>query len=93
MSYADTIKQDIDEPRLVDKWNFDLSKGLWWQMHNTKWTLKDYNQYLAEPNTLVNPWRSVKMFDNWILEVATRSPWYSFPLCIFPITVYYMLQN
>jgi len=93
MSYADKIKQDIDEPRLVDKWGFDFNKGLWWQMHNTKWTLKEYNEYLELPKTLVNPWRSVKLFDNWLLEFVTRAPWYGTPIGIYPITIYYMLQN
>jgi 4-hydroxysphinganine ceramide fatty acyl 2-hydroxylase len=93
VSYADTIKQDVDDKKLVDKWGFDLSKGLFWQLWNTNWTLKDYNDYVENPNTLLNPWRTIKIFDFFLFDWLTYSPWWSLPLCFAPIIGYHLTLN
>ena len=62
-------------------------------MLQTNWTLSDYNKYLEEPKTLVNPWRSVRMFDNWFMETITMGPWQLTPIGILPIVIYYLSQN
>ena len=40
MEGAEAIKQDAFSPKLVEPFTFDPSKGLWWQMMNTKWNLE-----------------------------------------------------
>lgn len=62
-------------------------------MLKTKWTLEEYNKYLEEPKTLCNPWRSVRLFDNPIIEAITMGPWYLTPICILPWVLYLLSLN
>jgi len=84
----DSIEQSIKDPEVNDQWGFDYSKGIFYQMCNTKWTIKDYQHFLDEPKILLNPWRSVTIFDNIVLECLTRGPWWAIPLGILPIAFY-----
>jgi 4-hydroxysphinganine ceramide fatty acyl 2-hydroxylase len=63
------------------------------QLLNTKWTLKDYLEYLDEPKILINPWRSIILFDNPLLEAITIAPWYMIPLGILPIAWFLLTLN
>ena len=56
----------------------------------TEWTLEEYVQYLEEPKILLNPWRQVKLFDNWFLENFTQGPWWMVPVCTLPVSYYFM---
>ena len=58
-----------------------------------KWTLGEYIEYLEEPKILINPWRSVRLFDNDLLETLTMGPWYMIPLGILPIVWYLLTLN
>jgi hypothetical protein len=93
LPYADDVPQLSESPKLKEKWKFDYCRGMFYQMMQTDWTLADYNKYLEEPKTLVNPWRSVRMFDNWLLETITMGPWQLTPLGILPIVFYFLNQN
>jgi len=42
---AENITQDKLSPTLREPFEFDLSKGHWWQMMWTEWTLEDYVNY------------------------------------------------
>lgn len=87
---AQNIKQDAFSPKLKEKFNFDPSKGLWWQMLFTQWNLEEYNEYLDNPKLLITPWRSVRLFDNWFIETATMGPFYMTPLTVTPIVLYFL---
>ena len=86
---ANKIHQDIDDLHLTWKeWDLDYSKGLWWQMMNLNWTLKEYRKFIDQPKSLLNPWRSVRFFDNIILETITMGPWFLTPVVILPLVIY-----
>ena len=76
MEGALKIEQDAFSPKIREKYQFDLNKGLWWQMMNTNWNLEEYNDYLDNPKVLINPWRPMKLFDNVFLETITQGPWF-----------------
>ena len=87
-----STKQDAYSPKLKEKFSFDLNKGLWWQMMNTKWNLEEYNDYIDQPKHLFNPLRSVRLFDNTFLETVTMGPWQLTPMAVIPIAYYFMSQ-
>jgi len=35
-----------------------------WQVLKARMNMKDYHEFLEQPRTLVNPWRTVRLFDN-----------------------------
>jgi 4-hydroxysphinganine ceramide fatty acyl 2-hydroxylase len=78
---------------MKEKYEFDTTKGLWWQMMWTPWTLEEYIQYLEEPKVLINPWRNVKLFDNWFFEEITQGPYWMTPVVTFPVAYYYWTQR
>jgi len=55
--------------------------------------MAQYREYLDKPKTLVNPWRSVKLFDNIILETVTMGPWQLTPIGFLPWVVYFLMIN
>jgi 4-hydroxysphinganine ceramide fatty acyl 2-hydroxylase len=87
-SRLEKVKQMYD-----GKWNFDYSKGMVWQIMKARFTLDDYHEFLAQPKTLVNPWRTVRLFDNPIMEAITMGPWQQTPLGFGPIAAYLMYMN
>ena len=84
------MKQDAFHPGLKEKHEFDPSKGLWWQMMKHEWNLEEYNEYLDNPKVLISPWRSVRLFDNWLVETVTMGPWYMTPITVIPIVWYFL---
>ena len=54
------------------------------------WNMEEYNEYLDNPKLLINPWRSVVLFDNWFIETITMGPWYMTPLTVIPIVLYFL---
>lgn len=92
MEGAEKIHQDSLSPKLKEPFMFDMSKGIWWQMMNTQWNLDQYNNYLDSPKVLINPWRSVKLFDNPIAELITMGPWQQTPIACLPCVFYFLSQ-
>lgn len=91
---AENIPQDTQNPKIMkEKYVFDTTKGLWWQMMWTPWTLEEYIQYLEEPKLLINPWRNVKLFDNWFLEAITQGPYWMTPVATLPVAYYFWTQR
>ena len=54
----------LDGSQLQSEFNFDYTKGLWWQLWNTEWTFDQYYTYINEPKHLINPVRNLRLFDN-----------------------------
>ena len=38
----------------------------------------------------MNPWRSVRLFDDWFCETVTMGPWYMTPIACIPIIYYFL---
>ena len=89
---AENITQDKLSPTLREPFEFDLSKGHWWQMMWTEWTLEDYVNYCEQPKMLINPWRNVRLFDNDALEWITGGPWFMTPVVTLPVAYWYVSQ-
>jgi len=51
--------------------------------------LEEYVEFINEPKHLVNPIRSLRLFDNPILEFFTMTPWFAIPLGWAPAIIYY----
>ena len=60
---------------------------------NTQWNLDQYNDYLDAPKVLINPWRSVRLFDNPIAELITMGPWQQTPIACLPTVAYFLNQT
>ena len=88
---AEVVSADHNMIGEDGEYEFDVTKGHWWQMMNTKWTLDDYINYLEEPKMLINPWRNVKLFDNVALEWITGGPWYMTPVVTLPVACWYVI--
>jgi 4-hydroxysphinganine ceramide fatty acyl 2-hydroxylase len=58
-------------------------------MYTSNITLEEYVIFINEPKHLVNPIRSLILFDNPILEFFTMTPWYGVPLGWAPAIIYY----
>lgn len=82
------VKEEYD-----GKWNFDYSKGMVWQVMQAKFTMEDYYDFLEKPKTLVNPWRTVRLFDNPIMEFVTQGPWQQTPFGFGPYSLYLLYLN
>lgn len=54
---------------------------------NLSWD--DYITFINEPKHLVNPIRDIKVFDNWFLELFTKTPWWGIPIAFGPIFYYH----
>ncbi len=52
-------------------------------MNDLKW--EDYIQFINEPKHLVNPIRDIKLFDTYIIEIFSSTPWYLIPIAYGPI--------
>lgn len=52
-------------------------------------TLDEYIQFINEPKHLVNPIRSLKIFDTEFLEFFSKTPWYAIPIGWTPYILYY----
>jgi cytochrome b involved in lipid metabolism len=85
------LKEVFD--KFESKFNFDYSRGMVWQMLNAQMNIHEYRTYLAQPRTLINPWRTVRLFDNPILEAITQGPWQQTPVGFLPIVVYLLWIN
>lgn len=75
-----------------DKFKFDYDKGIVLQVFNHDWTLEEYNQWSNEPKLLVNPVRDMKAFDNWFLELCSKTPWWLIPIVYFPCELWFVLE-
>lgn len=53
-------------------------------------TLEEYIEFINEPKHLVNPIRSLKIFNSNFLEAFTKTPWYAIPLGWTPAIIYYL---
>jgi len=52
-------------------------------------TLEEYVQFINEPKHLVNPIRSLKIFDNGFLELFSLTPWFMIPIGWAPTVIYF----
>ena len=52
--------------------------------------MEEYNEYLDNPKLLISPWRSVRLFDNTLIETVTMGPWYMTPIACIPIICYFL---
>lgn len=51
---------------------------------NLQWD--DYILYINEPKHLINPIRDVRLFENDILEILTKTPWWLIPIAWIPMS-------
>lgn len=78
------------DSNVSEKLNFDYNKGIIYQIYMHDWTLEEYSQYINEPKHLVNPTRDLIMFDTWILEQGSKTPWWIIPFAYIPIEYYFI---
>lgn len=76
-----TIKKDAsNKPILKDKqihdipYEIDLKKGTLWQVF-TKLNKEKYLAFIHDPKHMIDP-PEVIIFDNWFLELFTKTAWY-----------------
>lgn len=81
----------MDGIELQSKIQLDYNKGLYWQLLNANLQWGEYMQFINEPKHLVNPYRDIILFDNWFLEMFTRTPWYFIPIA-YIYTIWYHLN-
>lgn len=73
---------------LSKKLNFDYTKGIIYQVYMMDWTIETYSDYINEPKHLVNPVRDIRMFDNPIFEMISKTPWWVVPIAYLPFELY-----
>ena len=66
----------MDGVDFKDELDFDYDKPLYPQFVEKKMTFDQYMDFLHYPKVLVNPVRSVVLFENPVLEFLTKSPWW-----------------
>ncbi|KAJ1956465.1 fatty acid alpha-hydroxylase [Dipsacomyces acuminosporus] len=72
-----------DEMECVDAEQFlDISKPLLWQMWNSSFTKEYYLREVHRPRHWPQP---AVLFENWFLEMFTRTPWWVVPVYWSPI--------
>ena len=79
----------LEGEELASEFQFDYTRGLWWQLWNTEWTFEEYYTYINEPKHLVNPVRNLRLFDNDICETLTMTPWWGILVCYAPLIFSY----
>ena len=82
----------LDGASLESKFNFDYTRGLWWQIWETEWTFEEYYKYINEPKHLVNPVRNLRLFDSDICELLTMAPWFLIPIVYIPLIAWYIVS-
>jgi 4-hydroxysphinganine ceramide fatty acyl 2-hydroxylase len=83
----------VEGTKLECKLSFDYNRGLIWQLFNANLQWDEYLKFVNEPKHLINPIRSIFLFDNFILENLTRTPWYFIPLAWIGPIIYFILQS
>lgn len=48
----------------------------------------EYCKWANEPKQLINPERPVILFNNWLLELLSKTEWWKVPLIWIPMMVY-----
>jgi hypothetical protein len=74
-------------------WKPDYSKGLLHQLWNANLTYEEYVQFIEEPKHLINPVRDIILFNNWFLELFTRTPWFLVPIIWIPLLSFELFQS
>lgn len=77
---------------LNSKLNFNYDKGVFWQMLHCDWTYDEYYQFINEPKHLVNPIRSVRLFESDLVEFCSKTYYWLLPLCWLPTMGYNYLH-
>ena len=49
------------------------------------WQFEDYVQYINDPKVFVNPVKDIIMFDNPVIEVLSKTPWWVIPIAYTPL--------
>jgi 4-hydroxysphinganine ceramide fatty acyl 2-hydroxylase len=80
----------LDGYKLSSKVNFDYSRSLIKQLWKANLTVEEYASFVLEPKHLINPVRDVVLFDNPILEILTKSPWYAIILGWLPVIIMWL---
>ena len=71
-----TSLETLDGKNFKDDLEFDYDKPLYAQFVEQNMSFDQYMAFLHYPKVLVNPVRSVVLFENPILEFLTKSPWW-----------------
>jgi 4-hydroxysphinganine ceramide fatty acyl 2-hydroxylase len=82
----------VEGTKLESKLKFDYTKGLIMQLLKANLDWDDYLKFINEPKHLINPVRNVRLFDNPVLEIATRTPWWLIPVAWAGPVIYFFLQ-
>lgn len=72
--------------------SLDMNRGMLYQIWNSNWTREEYLEYINDPKHLVNPVRSIKMFDNHFLEMFSKTPWWGPLIAWLPKIIFHFLQ-
>lgn len=91
--YEDTRIEGLYGYKLESDVKFDYSKSLVKQIWNANLSVEKYAEYIMEPKHLINPIRDVVLFDNPVMEVLTKSPWYAIILGWAPVVVYWLMKS
>ena len=76
------------DSKLNSRINFDYTRGLLHQIFEADMSFKEYVTYINEPKHLINPVRDIRLFDNWFLEMCSKSPWWGILLAYIPLELW-----
>ena len=83
----------MDGRGFESKIQLDYSKGIMWQLWQCDFNLDDYRKFVNEPKHFINPVRDIIMFENFVLEAGSRTPWYVVPIFWLPIVTYFFVTS
>jgi 4-hydroxysphinganine ceramide fatty acyl 2-hydroxylase len=75
------VKNAINETKLPEDYGIDLNRGLVWQ---TALLGERYDEFIQK-TFLIPEQKTLKYFDNTVLEFFSKSPWYTVPILWIPL--------
>ena len=77
--------------QLQEKYKFDYSKGMLYQIFTANLSFDEYCTFINEPKTFF-PERDIRYFDHPYLEVFTKCPWYVVLIAWTPVLLWCATQ-